>query len=150
MHYVDNQPSISKQVTRLIVANRAIPEAAGNIREKHPREGDNIRERERPESKKDVVATASVSGATTIKLLPPSSSSLVVLVGFEGLYRFDLLSNGRPSATVGFGGVCVVESWTVVGMAWFVTDGAGLKRVTRVGTRLVTAVAKVVGFEGLY
>jgi hypothetical protein len=77
----------------------------------------------------------------------------VVLLGFEGLYRFVLVTNGVATATVGSSGVCVVASWGVRhcvldswGKAWFVTDGDGLKGVARVGTRLATAV----GFEGLY
>eukprot|EP00978_Attheya_sp_CCMP212_P008548 scaffold20050_cov57-Attheya_sp.AAC.1 len=78
------------------------------------------------------------------------ATAAVVLVGFEGLYRFVLVPNVRSIATVGSGGVCVVASGTVAGTAWFVTDGAGLKQVAKVGTRLATAVAKLVGFEGLY
>jgi hypothetical protein len=38
----------------------------------------------------------------------------------------------------------------VEGGGWFVTDGAGLKGVARVGSRLATAVVDLVGFEGLY
>eukprot|EP00978_Attheya_sp_CCMP212_P009728 scaffold23161_cov55-Attheya_sp.AAC.7 len=56
----------------------------------------------------------------------------------------------RSSTTVRSGGVCVVASWRVAGTAWCVTDGVDLKRVARVRIRLATAVAKVVGFEGLY
>jgi len=38
---------------------------------------------------------------------------VVVLVGFEGLYRFVLVLNGPSTATVGSIGVCVVASWGV-------------------------------------
>eukprot|EP00978_Attheya_sp_CCMP212_P022779 scaffold68525_cov37-Attheya_sp.AAC.1 len=61
-------------------------------------------------------------------------TAVVVLVGFEGLYRFVLVPNGVATDTVGSGRVCVVASWTAAGTAWFVTDGDGLKRVVRVGT----------------
>eukprot|EP00978_Attheya_sp_CCMP212_P044409 scaffold309701_cov35-Attheya_sp.AAC.1 len=50
------------------------------------------------------------------------------------------------------GGGVRIGTLVLAGTAWFVTDGAGLKRVARVGTstRLATAVAKLVGFESLY
>jgi hypothetical protein len=41
------------------------------------------------------------------------ATAVVVLVGFEGLYRFVLVPNGPSTATVGSSGVCVVASWGV-------------------------------------
>eukprot|EP00978_Attheya_sp_CCMP212_P030346 scaffold111204_cov51-Attheya_sp.AAC.1 len=50
-----------------------------------------------------------------VDILTRLATAAVVLVGFEGLYRFVhvLIPNVQSSATVGSGGVCVVASWTV-------------------------------------
>jgi hypothetical protein len=41
------------------------------------------------------------------------ATAVVVLVGFEGLYRFVLVPNGPSTATIGSSGVCVIASWGV-------------------------------------